>query len=268
MLKLALTVLLSIGLSVADVLPGWEDTNPDSAQVIDHSDWQTLLSKFLLKDDFGQTYFAYSDIDIADRALLQTYIESLEQVNPLTLNPDEEKAYWINLYNALTVEVILDNYPVGSIRDIGGAFGGLIPTGPWDLEVVTINGQALSLNNIEHDIVRPKYDDFRVHFAFNCAAMGCPNLSEQAFTGDNIDGLLDQANIAFVNHQRGVRFQNRRLVLSKIYDWYLADFVEDEHELPLFLSQFSEPKLRAQLRAYTGRIRYEYDWSLNEEKRP
>lgn len=265
MLRLALTIMLSLGLANAELLPGWGASNPDSDQVLDHSDWQTLITQFVTKDELGQTYFAYADVNTDDRALLQSYVRSLEQVNPLALNPAEEKAYWINLYNALTVDVILENYPVESIRNIGGAFGGFIPTGPWDLEVTTINGQALSLNNIEHDIVRPKYDDFRVHFGFNCAALGCPNLSEQAFTGDNIEALLDQANETFVNHPRGLRFEDSRLVLSKIYDWYLQDFVDDEDELPRFLSEFAAPTLRDLLRNYTGRIRYEYDWTLNEE---
>lgn len=259
-----LICLFSCQLALASVLPGWEGSNNASQQTIDHSAWQGFLDAYLYTDDFNQTYFAYRKVSRTDRLELARYINALAAIDPLELNDNEQKAYWFNLYNALTVQVILDAYPVESIRDIGGSLGGLVKTGPWKREVVRINGQKLSLDDIEHNIVRPKYQDYRVHFAFNCASMGCPNLAETAYTGENIEQLLVEAESSFINHQRGVRFQNGQLIVSKIFDWYESDFVTDSRQLPKFLATYAEPKLAAKLKAYNGNIKYEYDWSLNE----
>lgn len=259
------TLLFALTVHANELLTGWQGFNNDNPQTIDHQTWQAFLDRYLDSDEFGQTYFAYRKVSQSDRADLSRYIQSLESIDPLSLSADVQKAYWFNLYNAATVRVVLDAYPVESIRDIGGRLGGLLKTGPWKEPVVTVNGQSLSLDDIEHGIVRPKYQDYRVHYAFNCASMGCPNLSATAYTGNNIEALLVEAEAAFVNHQRGVRFQGGTLIVSKIYDWYQSDFVESEDDLPGFLAQAAKPKLRAQLNGYRGNIRYEYDWSLNEE---
>ncbi|MEJ2042709.1 MAG: DUF547 domain-containing protein [Reinekea sp.] len=257
-------LILSVTAARADLLAGWEGVDPASDTVIDHQVWQEFLDKYLKQDDFGQTYFSYARVGINEQAKLQIYIHELETINPLRLNANEQKAYWINLYNAATVAIVLEEYPINSIRDIGSKLGGLIPGGPWKRKIVTVNDQKLSLDNIEHDIVRPKFNDYRVHFAFNCASKGCPNLADTAYSGANIDMLLNEAAVAFVNHQRGVRFQSGRLTLSKIFQWYQADFVDEEGQLTVFLAQLAEPKLRAVLLAYQGGINYEYDWDLNE----
>lgn len=266
MRRLLCVLLLTITSAVAEeLLDGWQGYDNSNPATVDHSPWQSFLDRYLDTDAFGQTYFSYGSVSRNDQTELNRYLKTLSDVDPLDLSWDVQKAYWFNLYNALTVQTVLEAYPVDSIRDIGGRFGGLFKTGPWEEPVVTVNGQALSLDDIEHRIVRPKYQDYRVHYAFNCAAMGCPNLSQTAYTGDNIEGLLREAEEAFVGHQRGVRFQGGKLILSKIYKWYLEDFVESEDQLPDFLAQSAEPKLRAQLKGYNGSIRYEYDWSLNEE---
>lgn len=264
MRTLLISLLLSISMAQANILPGWEGSDPASTAIVDHSNWQHFLDTYLETDAFGQTYFSYSKVTRTDRKALVLYIKALEAINPLKLNADEQKAYWFNLYNALTVSVILDAYPIASIRDIGSRFAGLIKSGPWKLDVTTINNRALSLDDIEHNIVRPKFQDYRVHFAFNCASMGCPNLAHTAYSGRNIETLLAEAERAFINHQRGVRIQHGQLIVSKIFDWYQSDFVNDEKELANFLAQSAEPKLAAQLKGYRGNIKYEYDWSLNE----
>lgn len=265
-LIIAFLMMSMSSLTLAEALPGWNQNDPSSQRVLDHSTWQTFLDQYLDTDDYGQTYFAYAKVSRTERNQLTGYIRQLESIDPLTLNENEQKAYWFNLYNAVTVKVILDHYPVESIRDIGGSFGGLVKSGPWKLKLTTINGKPLSLDDIEHGIVRPIFKDYRVHFAFNCASMGCPNLAATAYSGDNIEGLLQEAERSFINHQRGVRFQGGRLIVSKIFDWYLQDFVADEDQLTDFLAQSAEPRLRAQLKSHTGRIKYEYDWALNEVK--
>lgn len=266
MRKLLLLMIMTLATVAAELLPGWAGTNPQSNQTIDHGRWQGLLDRYLKQDQFAQTYFAYAQVTPTDRQALADYISALERVDPLNLNAAEQKAYWINLYNAVTLATVLDAYPVDSIRAIGGPLGGLIPTGPWQLPVVTVNAQALSLDDIEHGIIRPKFNDHRIHYAVNCAAMGCPNLAKQAYTGENIERLLQQAEPNFINHPRGVRIQGGRLIVSKIFAWYQQDFVAREADLPAYFADFAEPKLRAQLIAYRGRIRYEYDWSLNDAR--
>jgi len=264
MRRLLLLWCFCLPLAQADLLPSWHGADMQSTRVVDHSQWQMFLDTFLDTDDFGQTYFDYARVSRAQIGQLSVYMSALQAIDPLELNKSEQMAYWINLYNAMTVQVILGDYPVKSIRNIGGALGGFIPTGPWTNKLVRINGQMLSLDDIEHRIFRPKFNDHRVHFAFNCGAKGCPNLAAQAFTGTNIETLLSTAQWSFINHQRGVRIQDGRLIVSKIFAWYREDFVSREQDLPLFLAQFAEPKLRAQLKGYRGRITYEYDWSLNE----
>jgi len=264
MYRAFLVLFFTLSFTYADVLPGWEGVESDSNVVIDHGPWQAFLDEFLQVDGFGQTYFAYSKVSRSKQQDLDNYISELQKVDPLSLSANEQKAFWFNLYNAVTVKVILEEYPIKSIRDIGASLGGLIPGGPWKLKIIKINGQELSLDDVEHNIVRPKFNDHRVHFALNCAAMGCPNLASTAYSGSNIESLLTEAEKNFINHQRGVRFQGGKLIVSKIFEWYQEDFVQSEAELPNYLAQYAEPKLRAQLKGYRGNIKFEYDWSLNE----
>lgn len=236
--------------------------------VVDHAQWQQLLTTYLTVNEDGQSTFDYANVNAESRQLLERYIGALEAQNPLTLSADQELAYWINLYNALTVRLILSHYPVDSIKDIGGSFGGLIKTGPWNQQVTRINRQPLSLNQIEHEIIRPKFNDFRIHFAVNCAALGCPNLAQTAFTGQALNDQLSSATLAFINHPRGVSVEGQTLILSKIFDWYLTDFVDSEDHLPAFLATFAAPELAQALLSHSGRIRFEYDWALNETPTP
>jgi hypothetical protein len=247
-----------------DPIQAFVTNNEQSTTEIDHTPWQYFLTKHLEFDDFGQSYFSYQQVPTTELTKLNQYIRDLEKVLPQTLNAQEEKAYWVNLYNALTVKVVLDAYPVDSIKDIDRRFGGLVASGPWSNERIKVAGVPLSLDNIEHDIIRPKYNDYRTHFVLNCAAKGCPNLSQTAFTADNIDSQLEAAEATFLNHQRGARFEGKTLILSKIFDWYLEDFASNEEELIALIAPQVDPTLRARLNGYRGQIKYEYDWSLNE----
>jgi hypothetical protein len=165
------------------------------------------------------------------------------------------------MYNALTVKVVLEHYPVKSIRKI---YGGLFDTGPWNEPLIEVAGVALTLNDIEHRILRPIWRDPRIHYAVNCASLGCPNLAARVYSSANIEELLDAGARAFVNHPRGVDASGRRLTLSSIYDWYGTDFGATRDERLQHLRQYAEPELAAKLGAYEGRIRYDYDWRLNE----
>ena len=245
-----------------DLWPFWDERDDSSERAIDHSPWQTLLDNYLgTEASDGVNRFDYANVSGQDKDLLDGYIAALAAEDPRKLNADEQQAYWINLYNAITVQLIIDNYPVRSIRRVNGGLFGL---GPWNDDAITIQDQVLTLNDIEHRILRPIYQDARVHYAVNCASIGCPNLAAMAYTGQNLDELLTAGARAYVGHPRGVSFDGKRLRLSTIYKWFAQDFGEDEAGLLGHLAQYAEPELAERLTAYDGRIKYDYDWDLNE----
>lgn len=262
--SLALMLLLNGPASAApdaELIPGWDAFQPDNPQSLDHSDWQAFLNAYLRQDAFGQTYFSYSDVSDADAERLDRYLGHLGRVHSAGLNRAEQMAYWINLYNAATVRVVLDHYPVDTIRKI---MGGWFNTGPWDEPLVTVGDDKLSLNDIEHGILRPIWQDPRIHYVLNCASLGCPNLNDRVFTASTLEEQLETAAFEFINHQRGVRFESNTLILSSIYTWYAGDFGATREELIGHLLTYAKPKLRARLDGYQGRITYDYDWLLNE----
>jgi hypothetical protein len=177
-------------------------------------------------------------------------------------NGAEQKAYWINLYNALTVEVILSHYPVKSIRNIGIS-PGLFSRGPWDAKLATIEREKLSLNDIEHRILRPIWKDARVHYAVNCASLGCPNLQRMAYTGENTESLLEKGAGEYINHPRGLAIKNGKLQVSSIYDWFKDDFGAGRDRLLEHWLKYADGDLAGALKSYEGSLAYGYDWSLN-----
>lgn len=245
----------------ADLWALWDSADQSNDVVIDHSAWQALLDTYLAtQDPSGIHRFDYSGAKESGRADVRAYIDRLASLDPRQYNRMEQLAYWINLYNALTIDVVLQKYPVKSIRDV---YGGIIRLGPWNRVLVEIAGHPLTLNDIEHRILRPIYADPRIHYSLNCASLGCPNLAAQAYTGRNVDALLSQGGRAYVNHPRGASFVNGRLSLSKIYYWFAEDFGDDEAGVIGHLASLADPELAMQLRNYTGRVRYAYDWRLN-----
>ena len=248
----------------ADLWPRWERNDPDSTETVDHSSWDLFLSRYLVAGHpSGINRVRYGDVTAEDRRKLEDYIGDLQAVAVSELNRDEQMAYWINLYNAVTIEIVLDHYPVSSITRIDIS-PGLFSRGPWDAEVLNIEGEVLSLNDVEHRILRPVWQDPRVHYAVNCASIGCPNLQSKAYTGANLEGLLDKGAREYVNHPRGASFQGERLVLSSIYDWFQEDFSGSEEGVLRHLRRYAAPELEAKLAGYSGRIGYQYDWSLND----
>ncbi len=231
----------------------------------DHAAWDALLGRYVSDNADGVTRVDYArwQADGADRAALTGYIHSLEAARPSVLPRTEAFAYWANLYNAVTVDTVLARYPVASIRDIrseGLSLKGLI--GPWQTRRVTVEGRRLSLDEIENTVMRPTFRDPRVHYALNCASIGCPNLQRHAFQGATLDADLDAAARAYINHPRGVRVTPQGLQLSSIYTWYKADFGTTA-QLRAHLERYAAPALAAQIRATPTIARYGYDWKLN-----
>lgn len=240
----------------------WNHANESSINTIDHQDWQFLLDKYLVTDHpSGIHRFKYRQVVAEDKNRLERYLFNLQTVDPLKYNRREQMAYWINLYNALTVNLIIDKKPRFSILTTGKSW---LPKGPWDDRIASINNKKLTLNTIEHHILRPIWADYRIHFAVNCASLGCPNLQAKAFTSENLDSLLKQASHSFVSHPRALSISNGKLTLSSIFDWYLEDFAADEIELIAWLATVATPEQAEQLKKHTGKINYEYSWQLNK----
>jgi len=235
---------------------------PPPGEKVDHGDWTRFLTRYVAPDARGVNRVAYGQVSAADSALLDAYLTELQAVDPADLTRDQQLAYWINLYNALTVDVVLEAYPVASIRDIKD---GPLSVGPWGRLLAVVSGQNLTLNDIEHRIIRPTFNEPRIHYALNCAAVGCPNLMARAWEAKTLERDLAAAERAYVNDPRGVRFDDLgRLILSKIYIWFREDFGPDEKAVLAHIETAATPNLRARIQAAPRVRAYKYDWVLND----
>jgi len=263
-LLLGLGVASAAAAPKAEPWPFWAANDPAGMVPVDHAPWDRFLKKYVVTNHpFGINRFRYAAVTPEDRKILDGYILHLQQVEVTRLNRFEQKAYWINLYNALTVKVVLDHSPVKSIRDIKIS-PGFFNSGPWGAKLLTIQGQKVSLDDIEHRILRPLWKDNRVHYAVNCASMGCPNLQLDAYSTENMDALLEKGAREYVNHPRGVRFAGDRLYLSSIYDWFQADFGGSDEAVLRHVQQYAAPEVVGRLKGFHGKISYDYDWRINE----
>lgn len=265
-------VLLILGLCLpvvaqaapkADLWPRWQEHDPASRVEIDHGRWNAFLSRYVSASADGINRVVYAEVTAADKSLLQSYIRSLGRVAVNGLNRPEQRAYWINLYNALTIKVVLDKYPVSSIRKINIS-PGFFSTGPWGKKLIEIEGEEVSLDDIEHRILRPIWKDPRLHYAVNCAALGCPSLLRRAFTAANAETLLDKGARDYVNHPRGATIRGKRLSVSSIYTWFKEDFGGTDLGVIRHLRVFAKPGLRQALAGVDAIDDDAYDWSLNE----
>jgi hypothetical protein len=248
-----------------DLWTRWQAQTPDSTRIVDHSPWDMLLKKYLITSHpSGINRFRYAEVSPADRQTLGEYLGQLQQIGVSSLNRNEQKAYWVNLYNGLTVQVILEHYPVKSIMDIDIS-PGFFSNGPWDAKLLIIEDEKVSLNDIEHRILRPIFNDNRLHYALNCASIGCPNLQAAAFTAANTEELLEIGARTYINSPRGARMVKDRLHVSSIYKWFQVDFGGSEAGVVKHLLQYAEGDLADALRTYNKGMRDDYDWSLNEK---
>lgn len=265
-LLLAATPARAVTGPAAELWERWTAHDESSTRHVDHGAWDAFVAKYVRPGPDGINRIPYGDIAQADRGALVRYIGRLAATPVDRLARAEQRAFWINLYNALTVQVVLDHYPVESIRDIrlGGSLFSFFAGGPWEAELIEVEGVALSLNDIEHRILRPIWRDPRIHYAVNCAALGCPDLLAEAWDPDRLEAQLDAAARAYVNHPRGARFTGDGLVVSRIYEWYMADFGGTEAGVLAHLREYAEGDLAARLAATDDIAGYEYDWALND----
>lgn len=266
-LPFAFFACLSVSYADDDITRYWATSDSQSTQVISHAPWQLILDKYLIPaqnaNDINR--FDYASVTVNDQTILSRYLDQLQDIDPRQYNSQEQMAYWINIYNALTVNLILKNYPVKSITKLGEKF---FSFGPWDDQAAVINNKSLTLNDIEHKILRPIWQDPRIHYAVNCASIGCPNLATQAYTSTNLDVQLEQGATDYINHPRGVHVDGNDLIVSKIYKWYSEDFGNTETSLIVHLKQYAKPALKNSLihfEKHNGDIDYEYNWQLNQK---
>ncbi len=257
--------LAALAAPKAELWERWGQSSQNKAG-IDHGAWNDLLARNVKAGKDGINRIAYGKVSKDDRKALNAYLEKMQAVPIRKFSRAEQRAYWINLYNAATVKVVLDHYPVDSIMKINIS-PGLFAKGPWKKKLLEVEGEKASLDDIEHRILRPIWKDPRTHYSVNCASMGCPNLPAQAFTAANMEELLDAGARAYVNHPRGARVQKGRLTVSSIYVWFGSDFGGGDTGVIEHLRKYAEPALKKALADVRRISDDEYDWSLNDAKK-
>jgi len=232
-------------MSEESVVPVTTLLRAPAPQPFSHEAFDQLLQKYV--NDAGKVN--YKGLK-ADKATLDAYCKLLAD-NPVqeAWSRNEKLAYWINAYNAFTLKVIVDNFPTKSILNLDGGK-------TWDVRRIQIGDKKYSLNIIENDIIRPKFQEPRIHFAVNCAAKSCPPLWNHAYTADNLESALESRARAFINNSSYNTLSGNKARLSKIFDWYGADF----GDLRAYLNKYADNQLDA-----SASIRFnEYDWDLND----
>lgn len=240
----------------------WAAHDPASEFTVDHAAWDRLLGQYVQPGSDGINRVDYDTVTMEDRARLDRYIDMLAAIPARSLSRAEQLPFWVNLYNALTVRVVLEHYPVASIRDIDIS-PGFFADGPWGKKLVTVEGEAVSLDDIEHRILRPIWRDPRIHYAVNCASLGCPNLQARAMTAENAGAFLEEGAIAFVNHPRGASVEGGKLYVSSIYDWFEEDFGSSDSGVIAHLGTYAVGSLRDALKTIIRIEDDRYDWRLN-----
>lgn len=242
----------------------WTKHDASSKIEIDHDAWDAFLKKFVRSDGDGINRVAYKRVGGADKKALNTYLKALHNVDVTTLNRNEQLAYWVNLYNASTVSIVLKNYPLKSIREVKR--NALDFLGPFNDPIAKVNGKTLTLNTIESGIARPIWKDPRLHYVFNCAAISCPNLGKTAYKSATLNAQLNSAARSFVNNPRGVSFSKDGITASKIYFWYEGDFGGSEKSILKHINRYANAKLKSRLNGKKSIDKYVYDWALNEAR--
>lgn len=196
---------------------------------------------------------------LTDKTLLENYLMTLDSFPPTKNWPeDEQKAYWINVYNAATIELILENYPLKSIRDLHPTPYIPFVNTVWHIQNITIGGKKGSLDQIEHEILRPRFNDPRVHFAINCASFSCPRLRNEAYTAEKLENQLIEQTTSFINNPDKNTLSEKKVEISPIFSWFSDDFKE-KGSIIQYINTYSDVKIDDK-----AEISYkEYDWRLN-----
>ena len=253
---LALLILPAFGELPAGRAAKLAATPAAAAGPIDHSGFDRLLKKHV-SERGAVSYQGFK----ADEAVFNQYLALLSKNPPASgLAKADQMAYWINAYNAYTIRLILDHYPVQSIKDIGSKIKIPLVTTPWAIKFFSIGGQKMSLDEIEHSVLRKKYNDPRVHFALVCASVSCPRLRNEAYIGTQLERQLDDQGRDFMNNPAKNKITKDAAQLSKYFDWYKGDWSKNGQSVALWVNKYSATKLNK-----GAKITYlDYNWGLNE----
>jgi hypothetical protein len=242
----ALTFIFFTSLGVAD-------TGNSMDTAVDNRIYSALLKKHVKSGRVDYQGFK------AEEARLDQYLKILENTDIMLLSPGEQFAFYANAYNAWTIKLILSGYPgVKSIKDLGSLF-----QSPWKKKIVRIDGKVLTLDDVEHNILRPRFKDPRVHFAINCAAFSCPPLRSEPYQGAKLDQQLNDATRVFINNPDRNYLEGNTLYVSKIFKWFAEDF---DRDVVGFVAKHAENKFKQELKAKKNSLKVKYlyyDWSLN-----
>jgi hypothetical protein len=225
------------------------------------SDWDLILKRYVIKSEpDGVNLFNYAALSKSsdDWVLLNNYLTSLEGIDPNLMLKNEAIAYYANLYNAVTVKLITENYPIKSIRKLGP-----FNSGPWKRKIIKLNGELVSLDDIEHKILRSKYLSPYIHYMLNCASISCPNLQKKAWKGETLKSDQQRAVSEYINSSRGVALKKDGLQVSSIYKWFKGDFKSDGGVLDHILKHANKDLKNAIEKAEKIKS-YNYDWTLND----
>lgn len=230
----------------------------------EHVQFSAILKNSTYQKD-GQTWVDYSQIKKSYRPQLKNYLNSLSSVSKnqyQNFNKDERLAFLINAYNAFTIEWIIQHYPVKSIKDISKFF-----LNPWKQKIAgyKLFGDEFTLDNIEHDQIRVQFNEPRIHFAVNCASIGCPSLRQSAYTAKMLDKELSEAEEAFFKNPKKFRVSGQKIYINPIFDWYRDDFKKKFGSLDFYIAERAEfyGIAKGLPKKYLSIIFLEYDWSLN-----
>lgn len=223
---------------------------------VNHDAWTAILQQYV--NDHG--YVDYAALK-ENRKALDQYLDELKKGWPAENWSKEEKlSFWINAYNAFTLDLVLENYPVESIKDIGSKIQIPFVNTPWDIKFIEIGDKNIDLNYIEHSILRKEFDEPRIHFAIVCASESCPDLRREAYTADKLDQQLTEDARRFLADESKNKIKEDEVQLSKIFSWFKSDFTK-QGSLIEFINNYSPLKISesAEVRSL------EYDWSLNDQ---
>ena len=232
----------------------------------EHGDFNALLADVV--DARG--FVDYAAL-VQRPAPLDSYLRRLAATDPSGLPEADRLAFWINVYNAYTLQLVVDNYPVESILDV--VSGPFIPTvnSPFRVDFVRVGGETMTLDEVEHSVIREEFDEPRIHFAVVCAARSCPPLRAEAYTGDALDAQLDDQARTFLHNpdKNRVPSGDGTIALSKILDWYAGDFGGSGEAVQAAIAPYFEGEVRATLEQGGYDTEYlDYDWSLNDTNAP
>lgn len=222
-----------------------------------HEGWNKLLQKHV--NSKGQVNYEGFK---ADHVQLKAYLDLLSSHAPddATWSKNQKLAYWINAYNAFTIELILRHYPLESIKDIGSKIQVPFVNSPWDIKFIEIAGEKYHLNNIEHNILRKLFDEPRIHFAIVCASISCPNLRNEAYTADKVQDQLQADAVRFINDSSKNKLGADAIEISELFSWFKGDFTK-KGSLIGFLNQYSEFNINENAKI----SHLDYNWGLNNQ---